>query len=118
MRFELATEPRACEPPLAVHGALGYAECFGGLRHGEPEQAAQLDDPRLPFAELFELAQRAIDRDQIDTAFVGREPRQGDALLVIAAALRRLPFACAIDEDLPHRERRDREEVLAVAGVE
>src|SRR3954466_2256210 len=117
MRFELAGQPRAREPPLGSHRALRDAECFRRLLDGESEQAAQLDDPRLALALGLELLERRIDGEQIDAALLIGEARQRDALRVIAAALLRLPLARAIDEDLPHRERCRREEVLAVARV-
>ena len=78
----------------------------------------QLDDLRLLRIDPGQLGQRAIERDEIDPAalspIVHEQPFVERDLHVRAAALRRVPGARALDEQPPHRDRGERDEVRAV----
>src|SRR5262245_21546643 len=114
-----APEERACERPVALGRAQRHSEQLGGILHLEPAVVAQLDEARLPRIEARELVERRVERDEVERALLehrervverNRPPRRAVAAPPL---LPPLP-ARVVDQDPPHRLRRDAEELSAV----
>src|SRR5262245_21710357 len=113
---ELFREPRPRNGPVALHRRGRDPHRFGGLLDRESAEESQLDDARLALVERGEPIERRVERDEIDRALgSGRvEPFVESDARLAAAALQRIARAGALDQDLPHRVRRDRADVRAI----
>src|SRR5688572_32966104 len=118
-RAQLLVEPRARHRPMPLHRGRGSLQRFGNLRNGQPAKITQLDDLGLLRIARGELLERGIECQHVNATGTGWRVTgnhrfiQRD-LLGAAAALLGVARAGALHEDLPHRQRRNGEEVRAV----
>ena len=113
----MRNQPGARNLPIALHGPGGDAEDVGDFFLGQPAEEAELDDFRGARVGGFEFRQQVIQPDDV---FRSRhhgpavDRRQAHALRR-ATALAGGASARVVDENAPHRLRRDREKVDAIA---
>ena len=78
--FDLRLQPGAGQSPVAFHRLGRDPEDIGGFFDRQAAEEAQFNDLRLPRVPVRELAQRAVDRDQlVGVAIVKRVRTQVDA---------------------------------------
>src|SRR6187551_3515362 len=98
--------------PVALHGAQGDAHHVGNLALGETAEEAVLDHACQARIECGESRQRFVELEKRVWLIVG-----ADVLLIepdvalVAAPLQSPASLRSVDQDMPHRERRDGEEV-------
>ena len=101
-------EPGTRGAPVAQHRRFGYTEQLRDLRNVEPAEESALDHRRLAWADLREVVERRIERDDLGRGrirlayrFVERDHR------ITVTTLRGVPATRSFDEYLPHRARGD-----------
>jgi hypothetical protein len=111
----LIVEEGACFAPIPANRSIRDAEHFGGLLDGEVSEEAKLHDPGQTLVQLGEPRECLVQFEDF------LDPRLVDPMMFLelehggaaTSSLRQLSPR-VIDEDLPHRAGRDREEVRAV----
>lgn len=108
-------EERARLEPVPLDGPLAHTERFGSLGNGEPSVEAELHDANEPLVEPSETLHRLLElHDLLDSRRLRRmvilQGRRGSPAAAFLGELR----AGVVDEDAPHRSRRDGEEVHAI----
>src|SRR5215208_1543022 len=102
-------EERASLLPISLDGARRYAECVGRLFHRQSAEEAQLDDAHQSRIEPLELLETLVERDQLFCAVGIADRLRLERHHATASSLVRGRPARIVDEDLPHRARRDSE---------
>jgi hypothetical protein len=109
-------QPTSRLGPIAFRRSQPDSERFGGFRLRQAGEEATLDDACLPLVELRKAGERFVERDDEIGALVGREcsePFERKQLLT-AAALFGIRPPRVLDENAPHRRRRNRKKMRMV----
>jgi hypothetical protein len=111
-RLEGATQENARLDPVALHGAMGQSERIGRFLLGQPAEEPALhdfDDARLDGRDSIE---RIVDLEHDVRLIVDGEIYviEGDSSLRPTAFEGR-SFSGAVDDDMSHRQRRNREKM-------
>src|SRR5690349_15819850 len=113
--MERPVQERSRLRPISTHRSRGDAKTLGCFLFRHTAEESTLDHPRQTLVELGEVGERFIQLEQrlrivvaVDEVFVERDRP------LVAAALFGGATACAVDEDVPHGDRGDAEEVRAV----
>ena len=117
-RLEGATQENARLYPVALHGAMCQSERVGRFLLGQAAEEPTLhdfDDARLDDRDSIE---RIVDLQHDVRLIVDGEVYviEGDASLR-PAAFERSAFSGAVDDDMPHGQRRNREKMRMVAPL-
>ena len=123
--LELPAQPHARDLPLAPNGRERDAQRFGGFRHAEAREVAELHEPSFLWIERGEARERVVEREKIDR-IQRRLRRRGRTLRVPlaidgaerdlhrrGAALEGMAPACMVHENAPHDLRGDGKELRA-----
>src|SRR5687768_16112418 len=111
---QLGVQPAPRLGPIAPRRSESDTECFRGLLFAHPAEETTFHDARLSLVELTEAVQRLVEGDDEVCPFVGGQvDRLEWHTRLLAATLESPTASCAIDEDPPHRDRGDAEEVRA-----
>ena len=114
--LQLARQPGTRHRPVALYRGGGDVHRLGGLLDGQAAEESQLDEPRLLRIERASRSRARVERDEIRSTAHRRRASASSSVTRgrAPAALLRAARARALDQDLPHRVRRDGAEVRAV----
>jgi hypothetical protein len=111
-------EPRAREVPVAIDRRVGDLHDLRDFTDGQAAEELQLDDAALARIESAQLVQRVVEDHDVDVGHVTRQIVAGERNLVGGAAFLGRMRARVTDEDAPHHDRGERDELGAVAPVD
>jgi len=108
----------ACLCPVALDGSPGDAHRLGDLLLGEPAEEAVLDHTCEARIKCGESGQRLIELQQRIRLIVSADVLLVETDVVLVAPSLQPPASLrSIDQDMPHRQRRDGEEVRTVTPL-
>jgi hypothetical protein len=112
---QFTKQPRARKRPAPLDRRRRHAERIARFFDAQPGEESQLDDARQLGVDLFETFERFVDRRQ-DRFLVCRERERFAERHAVQAGPPLLGPARprTLDENLPHRSRRDADEMLLV----
>ena len=110
--IEVSEEPPFRFDPIAANRTIGNAERLGGFFFGHPAEETAFDDLSQALVEGRESFERTVERDECFRSIL-----DGDVDLIeieampLSAALVGADFSRVLDENAPHRLRRDGEKM-------
>src|SRR5262249_37596000 len=108
-------QPGPGQRPSALERCRRHIERFGGVLDAEAGEKPELDDPRLLGIDLLEAVQRVVERWKDRFGVGGDRERVGERHAVHPAPpLLSATGAGTLNKNLPHRPRRDADEVAFV----
>lgn len=114
-RLESAVQQHACLHPVALHGSMCQAECVGRLLFGQAAEEPTFHDLDDAWLDGRDSIERIVDLQHDVRLIVDGEVYvvEGDSS-PSAAAFEGGAFSRAVDDDMSHRQRRNREKVRMV----
>ena len=95
-------EPYSCACPFAFYCSRGNSQCLGCLFNRQTAEVAQIDDLALLRIELGQIAQRIIQRHDVDILGSGPNIYIIERQLITSVSLGGIALTRIVDQNLSH----------------